>query len=174
MFQFFSRRKPRLFKDHAYIFFHWNARNLEQCEPFLNGRISPTFLQGKKRGKDTNPHGEITGHLFLCTYSPFFFGLQRNWPQFYFTPQKAKGQPRHRLGVVPTGATWRHCTEEFLAYLHKQSSVVGLASCRIWLPSPEQTRAPLSFLPLLLPGSVQNQEQGENALETKMKKYRGQ
>lgn len=124
----------------------------------------------------TNPHWEIPGHLFLCIYSPFFFFSPANklamvllLRSVLFTPQRAKGQLRYR----PTGATWRCCTEEFLAHPgHKHSSFMGLASCRMRQLSLRQTRAPLSFLPLLLPGSEQNQEQGENALERKIKMYR--
>lgn len=44
----------------------------------------------------TNPHGEIAGHLFLCTHSLFSY-LQRIWPQFCFcvvssSPLKGPGK----------------------------------------------------------------------------------
>lgn len=124
------------------------------------------------------PMGKSQGTLSL--YIPVFLPAKKPATvlllcSVLFTPQRAKGQPRYRLWVVPTGASWRHSAEESLAHPgQKHSSFMGLASCRTCLMSPEQTRAPLPFLPSLLPESEWNQEQGENDLKTKIKKYREQ
>lgn len=88
----------------------------------------------------TNPHGETTGYLLLCANSSYFFlpaeKLDTVLPLcgILFTPQRTKGQPKHRVCVVPTGASWRHCSEESLAHPgHKHVLFMELASCRTWL-----------------------------------------
>lgn len=139
------------------------------------------FLQEHLRSDSATHYSPWGNHRApLSLYIPVFLPAKKLATvllpcSVLFTPQRAKGQPRYRPWVVPTGASWRHSAEESLAHPgHKHSSFMGLASCRTCLMSPEQTRAPLSFLPSLLPGSEWNQEQGENALKTKIKKYREQ
>lgn len=121
------------------------------------------------------PMEKSQGTSFFVLTHPIFLPAKKldtvlHLCSILFTPQRTRGQPKHRLCVVSTGASWRHCSEESLAHPgHKRIFFMGLASCRTWLLPPA-----LSFLPPLLPGSEQKQAQGENALESKIKKYRGQ
>lgn len=128
----------------------------------------------------SNPHGEITGHLILCTNSSWFFACKETGHSsasvcILITPQRTKGQPKYTLCVVLTGTSWRHCSEESLAHPeHKHSFFWDWPPAEPDCSPLSKPVSPLSFLPPLLPGSEQKQEQGENALGSKIKKYWGQ
>lgn len=61
--------------------------------------------------------GKSQGTAFFVHAHLFFFPAKKLTMvvcSVLFIPQRAKGQPRRRPCVVPTGATWRHRTEESL------------------------------------------------------------